>query len=179
MLRLYSKIFKTGVLTEKVPKPSPSLAAKDEEVELTGRQIKAMVDRHFRGSLAIRQVDAGSCNGCELEIHALNNVYYDVERYGIHFVASPRHADILMVTGPVSRHMEAALARTYEATPNPKWVIAIGDCGVCGGEFGVSYASCGAVGNVIPVDLAIPGCPPTPLALLQGLLSLCGRLWRP
>jgi Ni,Fe-hydrogenase III small subunit len=103
-------------------------------------------------------------------------VYYDIERFGVHFVASPRHADILMVTGPVSRHMEAAVRRAYEATADPKWVIAVGDCGACGGEFGVSYASCGAVANVIPVDLAIPGCPPTPLALLQGLLSLCGRM---
>lgn len=176
MLRLYGKIFKTGVLTEKVPKPEPAAAGRDEAVERVGRALKVAVDKRFRGSLAIRQVDAGSCNGCELEIHALNNVYYDVERFGVHFVASPRHADVLMVTGPVSRHMEAALKRTYEATPDPKWVIAVGDCGACGGEFGVSYASCGAVSNVIPVDLAIPGCPPTPLALLQGLLSLCGRI---
>lgn len=175
MLRLYGKIFKTGVITEKVRKPGRPGAEPDEFVQ-TGEQLKQIVDRRFRGSLAIRQVDAGSCNGCELEIHAINNAYYDVERFGVHFVASPRHADILMVTGPVSRHMEAALRRTWEATPDPKWVIAVGDCGACGGEFGVSYASCGAVSNVIPVDLAIPGCPPTPLALLQGLLTLCGRL---
>lgn len=167
MLRLYGKILKTGILTEDLS---------DSTVEALGQSLKAIVDSRFRGSLAIRQVDAGSCNGCELEIHALNNVYYDVERFGIHFVASPRHADVLLVTGPVSRHMEAALRRTYEATPSPKWVVAVGDCGACGGEFGVSYASCGAVGNVIPVDLVIPGCPPTPLALLQGLLALCGRL---
>jgi Ni,Fe-hydrogenase III small subunit len=170
MLRLYTKIFRTGVLTERVP-PAP----RDEAVEREGARLKAIVDRRFRGSLAIREVDAGSCNGCELEIHALNNVYYDIERFGVHFVASPRHADILLVTGPVSRHMEAALKRTYEATADPKWVIAAGDCAACGGEFGVSYASCGAVSNVIPVDLAIPGCPPTPLALLQGVLSLCCR----
>jgi Ni,Fe-hydrogenase III small subunit len=178
MLRLYGKIFKTGVLTEKLPKPpkpAPIAEGRDEAIEAAGQQLKALVDGRFRGSLAIRQVDAGSCNGCEMEIHALNNVYYDVERFGVHFVASPRHADILLVTGPVSRHMEAALKRTYEATPDPKWVIAVGDCGACGGEFGMSYASCGAVSNVIPVDLAIPGCPPTPLALLQGLLSLRGR----
>lgn len=174
MLRLYLKIFKTGMLTEKLPQARPAVEA-DQTLEQVGRALKTVVDKRFRGSLAIRQVDAGSCNGCELEIHALNNVYYDVERFGVHFVASPRHADILMVTGPVSRHMEAALRRTYEATADPKWVVAVGDCGVCGGEFGVSYASCGAVGNVIPVDLAIPGCPPTPLALLQGLLSLSGR----
>jgi Ni,Fe-hydrogenase III small subunit len=167
MLRLYGKIFRTGVLTEGIPP-----ASKDEAVEREGARLKAVIDKRFRGSLSIRQVDAGSCNGCELEIHALNNVYYDVERFGVHFVASPRHADILMVTGPVSRHMEAALKRTYEATADPKWVIAVGDCGVCGGEFGVSYASCGAVSNVIPVDLAIAGCPPTPIDLLRGLLSL-------
>ncbi len=174
MLQLFGKIFKTGVLTEKVPKPAVGRA--DEAIEPVGLALKAIIDKRFRGSLAIRMVDAGSCNGCELEIHALNNVYYDVERFGVHFVASPRHADILMVTGPVSRHMEAALRRTYEATADPKWVIAVGDCGACGGEFGVSYASCGAVSNVIPVDLARPGCPPSPLALMQGLLSLCGRL---
>ncbi|MDD1622240.1 MAG: NADH-quinone oxidoreductase subunit NuoB [Methylococcaceae bacterium] len=174
MLRLYFKIFKTGMLTEKLPKAKPAHEA-DQAVEQIGHALKTVVDRRFRGSLAIRQVDAGSCNGCELEIHALNNVYYDIERFGVHFVASPRHADVLMVTGPVSRHMEAALRHTYEATADPKWVVAVGDCGVCGGEFGVSYASCGAVGNVIPVDLTIPGCPPTPQALLQGLLSLCGR----
>lgn len=168
MLRLYGKIFRTGMLTERLP-------PRDEAVEREGRKLKAIVDRRFRGSLAIRQVDAGSCNGCELEIHALNNVYYDIERFGVHFVASPRHADILLVTGPVSRHMEAALKRTYEATPDPKWVIAAGDCAACGGEFGVSYASCGAVANVIPVDLTIPGCPPTPLVLLQGVLALTGR----
>ena len=126
----------------------------------------------FRRSLAIRQVDAGSCNGCELEIHALNNPYYAIERFGVHFVASPRHADVLLVTGPVSRHMEAALKRTYEATPAPKWVIAAGDCACSGGEFGVSYASCGAVANVIPVDVRIPGCPPSPQQLLFGLLAL-------
>lgn len=171
MLRLYGKIFKTGLLTEELPKP---VAGTDQAIEQVGLALKTVVDKRFRGSLAIRQVDAGSCNGCELEIHALNNVYYDIERFGVHFVASPRHADVLMVTGPVSRHMEAALRSTYEATADPKWVVAVGDCGACGGEFGVSYASCGAVGNVIPVDLAIPGCPPTPLALMQGLLSLCG-----
>ncbi len=176
MLRLYFKILKTGMLTEKVPKPVPGISEADQAIEQVGRALKTVVDKRFQGSLAIREVDAGSCNGCELEIHALNNVYYDVERFGIHFVASPRHADILLVTGPVSRHMEAALRRTYEATADPKWVVAVGDCGACGGEFGVSYASCGAVSNVIPVDLTIPGCPPTPLALLQGVLSLCGRL---
>ena len=170
MLRLYGKILKTGVLTERVP-PRP----KDEAVEAEGKKLKAVIDRRFAGSLAIRQVDAGSCNACELEIHALNNVYYDIERFGVHFVASPRHADILLVTGPVSRHMEAALKIAYEATADPKWVVALGDCAACGGEFGVSYASCGAVANVIPVDAVIPGCPPAPLELLKGLLSLLAK----
>jgi Ni,Fe-hydrogenase III small subunit len=168
MLSLYGKIFKTGMLTEQIPK-----LPEDEAVTQAGQTLKAIVDKRFQGSLAIRQVDAGSCNGCELEIQALNNVYYDIERYGVHFVASPRHADILMVTGPVSRHMEAALRRTYEATANPKWVIAVGDCGACGGEFGASYASRGAVGNVLPVDAVITGCPPTPIDLMHGILSLC------
>lgn len=170
MLSLYGKILKTGVLTERVPK-----LPEDESVTQAGQALKTIVDKRFQGSLAIRQVDAGSCNGCELEIHALNNVYYDIERFGVHFVASPRHADLLMVTGPVSRHMEAALRRTYEAMANPKWVIAIGDCGACGGEFGVSYASRGAISNVIPVDAVIPGCPPTPISLMQGILGLFSK----
>jgi len=165
MLRLFSKTLKTGIVTEKVKKPS------DNELEQLGIKIKRHVDKHFSGSLAIRAVDAGSCNGCELEIHALNNPLYDIERFGIHFVASPRHADVLLVTGPVSRHMQTALFGTYAATPNPKWVIAVGDCAVCGGEFGTSYASCGAVENVIPVDLSISGCPPTPETLIKALLG--------
>ncbi len=169
MASLFPKILRAGLATE-------PLACVDSEIIVVARAIDERARKLLGRSLSIREVDAGSCNGCELEIHALNNVYYDVERFGVHFVASPRHADILMVTGPVSRHMEAALRRTYEATPDPKWVIAVGDCGACGGEFGVSYASCGAVSNVVPVDLAIAGCPPTPLALLQGLLSLSGRL---
>ncbi|EQD74240.1 hydrogenase subunit, partial [mine drainage metagenome] len=121
------------------------------------------------------EVDAGSCNGCELEIHALNNVYYNIERYGIHFVASPRHADLLLVTGPVSRHMEAALSSAYAAMPEPRLVLVIGNCGADGGEFGVSYASSGAVQKVIPVDGIIRGCPPTPLALMRGILSIIDR----
>ncbi|MGZ8188356.1 MAG: NADH-quinone oxidoreductase subunit B family protein [Methylosarcina sp.] len=169
MLRLYKKILTTGTVTERIKPP------KDDELERLGIEIKRRIDRKFSGSIAIRQVDAGSCNGCELEIHALNNPFYDIERFGIHFVASPRHADVLLVTGPVSRHMQTALLRTYEATPNPKWVVAVGDCAACGGEFGVSYASCGAVANVIPVDMTIPGCPPTPLALIKGLLGLMNR----
>ncbi|MGR8978564.1 MAG: NADH-quinone oxidoreductase subunit B family protein [Gammaproteobacteria bacterium] len=166
MLRLYKKILATGVVTEKIKPP------KDDELEQLGVLIKRKIDKKFSGSLAIREVDAGSCNGCELEIQALNNPFYDIERFGIHFVASPRHADVLLVTGPVSRHMQTALLRTYEATPNPKWVVAVGDCAACGGVFGVSYASCGAVANVIPVDAVIPGCPPTPLALIKGLLAM-------
>ncbi|MDD5277193.1 MAG: NADH-quinone oxidoreductase subunit NuoB [Methylovulum sp.] len=166
MLRLFKKIITTGVVTEKCKVP------KEDELERLGIQIKNHIDKNFSGSITIRAVDAGSCNGCELEIHALNNPYYDIERFGIHFAASPRHADVLLVTGPVSRHMQTALLRTYEATPNPKWVVAVGDCAACGGEFGVSYASCGAVSNVIPVDVVIAGCPPTPQALMKGLLGL-------
>jgi Ni,Fe-hydrogenase III small subunit len=163
-----------GIVTERLsPSGEPALLE-------VGERIRAAVGRRFGGSLAIRHVDAGSCNGCELEIHGLNNPFYNVERFGIHFVASPRHADMLLVTGPVSRHMEAALRRTYEATPDPKLVIAVGDCGADGGEFGVSYASCGGVRNVIPVDGVIRGCPPTPLALLRGILAaLEGQLGEP
>ena len=166
MLRLFAKTLKTGVVTEPINKPN------DSELEKLGIKIKRHLDKHFSGSLAIRAVDAGSCNGCELEIQALNNPFYDVERFGIHFVASPRHADVLLVTGPVSRHMQTALLRTYAATPNPKWVIAVGDCAICGGEFGISYASCGAVENVIPVDMTISGCPPMPELLVKALLRL-------
>lgn len=180
MFSIYRKIFTTGILTEKFArKKTARLQAatdpRDAEIDQLGAQLKANIDRRFAGSLHIRQVDAGSCNGCELEIHALNNVYYDIERFGVHFVASPRHADVLLVTGPVSRNMEAALRRTYEATANPKWVIAVGDCGACGGEFGVSYASCGAVANVIPVDAVVKGCPPTPVELMRGILDLFSR----
>jgi len=163
MLRILKKIWQTGLVTERRPR--------DAEIEALGKQVKRAIDRRFRGSFAIRQVDAGSCNACELEIHALNNPYYDIERFGVHFVASPRHADALLVTGPVSRHMETALRRTWMATPSPKYVIAAGACACDGGEFGVSYASCGAVDNVIPVDIRIPGCPPTPADLLRGILA--------
>jgi Ni,Fe-hydrogenase III small subunit len=163
MLKILEKIWHTGMLTE----PAPG----DAELEALGEQVKRRIGRRIGGSLAIRQVDAGSCNGCELEIHALNNPYHDIERFGVHFVASPRHADILLVTGPVSRHMEHALRSTWLATPAPKFVIAAGDCACDGGEFGISYASCGAVENVIPVDIRIPGCPPAPLDLLKGILG--------
>lgn len=165
MYRILKSCLRTGVLTEAAPTPD------NAELEAAGRALRRVIDTRFKRSLAIRQVDAGSCNGCELEIHALNNAYYDVARFGVHFVASPRHADALLVTGPVSRHMETALRRTWRATPGPKLVIAAGACACDGGEFGVSYASCGAVENVIPVDARIPGCPPTPLALINGLLA--------
>jgi Ni,Fe-hydrogenase III small subunit len=138
--------------------------------------LAANVDRAARRrlgrSLSIREVDAGSCNGCELEIHALNNAIYDLERFGLRFVASPRHADVLLVTGPVTRNMREALARTYHATPDPKWVVAVGDCALDGGLFSGSYAVVGGVSAVVPVDLHIPGCPPRPMQLLKGLLSL-------
>ncbi|MBI1732900.1 MAG: NADH-quinone oxidoreductase subunit NuoB [Gammaproteobacteria bacterium] len=166
MLSQIGKIIRIGVVTE--PAPVPDAA----EIERLGIEVRRTLDRRFAGSLAIRHVDAGSCNGCELEIHALNNPYYNVERFGVHFVASPRHADCLLVTGPVSRHMEAALRRTYDACPEPKLVIASGDCACHGGEFGVSYASCGAIANVIPVDVRIAGCPPSPAQLLAALQYL-------
>ena len=169
MIRSFIKMIATGVVTE------PDAIPLEDVTEQAGREVKRVIDRRFAGSLAIRQVDAGSCNGCELEIHALNNPYYAVERFGVHFVASPRHADVLLVTGPVSRHMEAALRRTYDAMPTPKWVIAAGECACNGGEFGMSYASCGAVENVIPVDVKIAGCPPSPTDLLLGLREFLGR----
>ncbi len=168
MFRILKQSLRTGVVTE----PPPDHP--DAELEQLGIELRRRIDARFGRSLAIRQVDAGSCNGCELEIHALNNPYHDVERFGVHFVASPRHADALLVTGPVSRHMETALRRTWRATPSPKFVIAAGECACTGGEFGVSYASCGAVENVIPVDVRIPGCPPTPIDLLKGLLGALG-----
>jgi Ni,Fe-hydrogenase III small subunit len=128
--------------------------------------------RRLGRSLAIREIDAGSCNGCELEIHALNNAFYDLERFGLRFVASPRHADVLLVTGPVTKNMREALERTYNATPDPKWVVALGDCAADGGVFAGSYAVVGGVSNVVPVDLHIRGCPPTPEKILRGLISL-------
>jgi Ni,Fe-hydrogenase III small subunit len=165
MFRIYNKIRRTGKVTE------PFRLSDDQIVEL-GTACQKEITKYFSGSLAIRMVDAGSCNGCELEMHAVNNSFYDIERFGIHFVASPRHADLLLVTGVVSRHMQEALKRTYAATPAPKLVVAMGDCAGHGGEFGESYASCGPVSNVIPVDAIIPGCPPTPVQLMQGILQL-------
>jgi Ni,Fe-hydrogenase III small subunit len=148
--------------------PAPSEAALAELAQTVNRASRARLGR----SLSIRQVDAGSCNGCELEIHALSNAFYDLERFGLRFVASPRHADVLMVTGPVTKNMREALLRTYNATPDPKWVVAVGGCAADGGIFAGSYAVAGGVKDVIPVDLHISGCPPTPLDLLKGLIAL-------
>jgi Ni,Fe-hydrogenase III small subunit len=146
----------------------------DDDPELTAlaATVKEVAERTLGRSLAIRHVDAGSCNGCELEIHALGNAFYDLERFGFRFVASPRHADVLVVTGPVARNMRDALKRTYDATPAPKWVVASGICAADGGVFADSYAVTGGVATVLPVDLVIPGCPPSPVALLKGLLAL-------
>ena len=144
----------------------------DAEIAALTAELEAKAKRHLGRSLSIREVDAGSCNGCELEIHALNNSYYDVERFGLRFVASPRHADVLMVTGPVTANMREGLERTYAATPAPKWVVAVGNCALNGGLFAGSYAVIGGVDKVVPVDLVIPGCPPDPMALLKGLLTL-------
>lgn len=151
-----------------VDAPPPGDAAMAE----LAAKVDGAARRRLGRSLAIREVDAGSCNGCELEIHALNNAFYDLERYGIRFVASPRHADVLMVTGPVTANMREALERTYAATPDPKWVVAVGDCAFDGGLFAGGYASVGGVGAVVPVDLHIRGCPPSPMRLLEGLLAL-------
>ena len=155
-----------GPLTEEPPAENDAMFAE------LARSLETRARERLGRSLSIRQVDAGSCNGCELEIHALNNAFHDLERFGLHFVASPRHADVLLVTGPVTKNMREALERTYAATPDPKWVIAVGDCALDGGMFAGSYACVGAVSSVIPVDLHIRGCPPTPLQLLQGLLAL-------
>jgi Ni,Fe-hydrogenase III small subunit len=144
-------------------------------VEKAGEELRDQIDKVLGRSLAIREVDAGSCNGCELEINALNNPVYDIERFGIHFVASPRHADMLLVTGPVTRNMELALLKTYRATPDPKVVVAVGACGISGGIFGENYASLGGVDKVVPVDVYVPGCPPRPEALLHGILLAVGR----
>ena len=163
MIPTLRQILKVGIVTEAPPLPADELRLRDS--------LHGQILRTLGRALCIRQVDAGSCNGCELEIHALNNPYYNLEGLGIKFVASPRHADLLLVTGPVSRHMEIALKRTYAATPDPKLVVAVGACGCTGGIFGESYASCGGVGNIIPVDVAVPGCPPAPTAILQGILT--------
>jgi Ni,Fe-hydrogenase III small subunit len=161
MIPTFKRMLHTGILTE--PQPAPPAP----EVASLQRSLWKILGR----ALCIRQVDAGSCNGCELEIQALNNPYYNLEGDGIKFVASPRHADMLLVTGPVSVNMEEALRRTYDAMPNPKLVVALGDCATCGGIFRGSYATRGAVSNVIPVDHLIPGCPPTPATILAGILE--------
>src|SRR5213592_1434802 len=166
MRKLLFESIAGNTLTEAPPAVSDASIA-----ELTASLDRA-ARRRLGRSLAIREVDAGSCNGCELEIHALNNVLYDLERYGLRFVASPRHADVLLVTGPVTANMREALERTYAATPAPKWVVAIGDCARDGGVFSGSYACVGGVSEVLPVDLHIRGCPPSPIALLKGLLAL-------
>lgn len=163
MWKTIHRICSVGIVTEAPPPLDEQLREREhlhaEILETLGR------------ALCIRHVDAGSCNGCELEIHALNNPFYNIEGLGIKFVASPRHADLLLVTGPVARNMELALKRTYDATPDPKLVVAVGDCGCTGGIFGSSYASAGRVSNVIPVNTAVPGCPPHPNRILAGILT--------
>jgi Ni,Fe-hydrogenase III small subunit len=166
MLKTLRQIARIGIVTETPPPVDESLRVR----EVLQARILEVMGR----ALCIRAIDAGSCNGCELEIHALNNPIYNLEGLGIRFVASPRHADLLLVTGPVSRHMQIALTRTYAATPDPKLVVALGDCGCTGGIFGESYASCGRVSNVIPVDVAVPGCPPSPARILAGILTAIG-----
>jgi Ni,Fe-hydrogenase III small subunit len=176
MLNILSRMIRTGILTE----PYPVAVAASNEVAGTPA-IEALQGELWKilgRALCIRHVDAGSCNGCELEIHALSNPYYNLEGAGIKFVASPRHADLLLVTGPVSVNMKEALQRTYDAMPDPKRVVALGDCGICGGIFGKSYASCGGVANVISVDQSIAGCPPSPSAILAGILRAISPIER-
>jgi Ni,Fe-hydrogenase III small subunit len=168
MWKIASQIARCGIRSEPAPASGEAPYAVAARIQ---RELLAILGQ----ALAIRQVDAGSCNGCELEIHALNNPYYNLEGLGIKFVASPRHADLLLVTGPVSRNMEEALRRAYDATPEPRLVVAVGDCGCDGGLFGQSAASLGRVANVIPVDLAVPGCPPPPTEILRGILTVVQR----
>jgi Ni,Fe-hydrogenase III small subunit len=164
--RMLFKSLVHGSLTEAAP------AADDAALAELADRVKEAARSRLGRTLSIREVDAGSCNGCELEIHALNNIVYDLERFGMRFVASPRHADVLLVTGPVTKNMREALERTYQATPSPKWVVAVGDCARDGGVFSGSYACVGGVSAILPVDLHIRGCPPSPTALLMGLLAL-------
>jgi Ni,Fe-hydrogenase III small subunit len=159
-----------GLLRRPLTEPGP--VPSDAAIDALGRRLALAARGRLGRSLSIREVDAGSCNGCELEIHGLNNPFYDLERFGLRFVASPRHADVLLVTGPVTRNMAEALRRTYAATPDPKWVVAAGDCACDGGCFAGSYAIVGGVDAVLPVDVRIPGCPPSPTALLEGLVVL-------
>jgi len=170
MWKVIRQIARHGIVSE-----PPPLDAGGQPLQVQALAIQREIVDILGQALAIRQVDAGSCNGCELEIHALNNPYVNLEGLGIRFVASPRHADMLLVTGPVTRNMAQALRRTYDATPAPKLVVAVGDCGCSGGVFGESYASCGAVSGVIPVDVAVPGCPPPPLDILRGILAAVQR----
>ena len=161
-----------------VPAPRPDAAELPNEAEILaelGKVLEMRARRLFGRSITIREVDAGSCNGCELEIHALNNAVYDIERFGMRFAASPRHADVLLVTGPATHNMREALERTYMATPDPKWVVAVGDCAAGCGVFAESYATVGSVGKVVPVDLVIKGCPPRPIDLVKGLLALMDK----
>jgi Ni,Fe-hydrogenase III small subunit len=169
MFKLVQQIVHAGIATEPAPQDAGAATAATSAIH---DELLAILGQ----ALTIRQVDAGSCNGCELEIHALNNPYYNLEGRGIRFVASPRHADLLLVTGPVARNMAQALQRTYDATPAPKLVVAVGDCGCSGGIFGEGYASCGRVANVIPVDVSVPGCPPPPLDILRGILLAVRRV---
>ena len=171
MWNILKQTLRVGILTEAAPEPDEALRV---EAQTIGQELLRILGR----ALTIRAVDAGSCNGCELEMQALGNPYYNLEGPGIQFVASPRHADMLLVTGPVSRNMEVALRRTFEATPAPKLVVALGDCGCTGGIFGESYATCGRVSNVIPVDVAVPGCPPAPIDILRGILTAVQRRQR-
>ncbi|MSP48351.1 MAG: NADH-quinone oxidoreductase subunit NuoB [Alphaproteobacteria bacterium] len=173
MWRLIGKALADGPVT--LPPPP---ASSDALAELASRVAEASRAKLGR-SLVIREIDAGSCNGCELEIHALNNPFYDIERFGIRFSASPRHADVLLVTGPVTKNMVEAVRRTYEATPSPKWVVAVGDCGLDGGCFKGGAGVVGGVASILPVDLHIPGCPPSPTQLLSGLLALLQSVERP
>jgi Ni,Fe-hydrogenase III small subunit len=171
---ILQKIFKTGIVSEPAPAADASMRT-TEQASHTQNQLQAEILKVFGQAVSIRHVDAGSCNGCELEIHALGGAHYNIEGIGIKFAASPRHVDVLLVTGPVSRNLEVALKRTYDATPEPKWVVAMGDCaagcGMAGAMFSENYASCGKISNVIPVDVEVSGCPPTPTALLQGILA--------
>ena len=168
MIPIVLQVLRTGIVSEPTPQAR-------EEWRVRSSQIQEDILGLLGRALVIRQVDAGSCNGCELEIHALNNPYYNIEGLGIRFAASPRHADMLLVTGPVSRNMERALRIAYEAMPDPKLVVAVGDCGRDGGLFGESYATCGGVAKVIPVDVVVPGCPPAPLDILSGILTAISR----
>jgi Ni,Fe-hydrogenase III small subunit len=166
MLKFLFQGLVSSTLTERGPSPA------DGAISELATRLDAASRRRLGRSLSIREVDAGSCNACELEIHALNNAYYDIERFGMRFVASPRHADVLLVTGPVTKNMREAVERTHAATPNPKWVVAVGDCACGGGIFSESYACEGSLSSVIPVDLHIRGCPPDPITLLEGLIAL-------